>query len=120
MKRGFDRRARIADVIQKSLGIIISQEIPDERFKFVSITDVTISRDLSYAKVFVSMLKDDENEIKEILHALNAQAKSIRYSLAQAIDLRIVPELKFLYDESSAHGFYISNLIDSAIKKSKK
>lgn len=119
MKRGFDRRARIADVIQKSLAKIILQEVADERFKFVSITDVTLSRDLSYAKIFVSMLQDDEKEIKEIIKALNAHAKAIRYSLAKEVELRIMPELKFYYDESSAHGFHISNLIDEAIKKSK-
>lgn len=117
MKRGYDRKARVADLVQKALAKIILQELADERFRFVTITDVTMSRDLSYAKVFVSMLEDDPVEIKATVDALNQSAKHIRHSLAHEVKLRIAPEVKFHYDESTAHGFKISSLIDSAIKK---
>jgi ribosome-binding factor A len=117
MKRGYNRRDRVADLIQKSLAKIILQELSDERFRLVTITGVELSRDLSYAKVFVSMLQDDPEQIKETISTLNRMAKQIRYSLAHDVKLRITPELKFAYDESTAYGFKISNLIDSAIKK---
>jgi ribosome-binding factor A len=63
---------------------------------------------------------EDENKIKDTIKALNRAAKSLRYNLAHAVDLRAVPELKFVYDESTARGFRISTLIDSALKKDKK
>ncbi|RDI42460.1 30S ribosome-binding factor RbfA [Aquicella lusitana] len=119
MKRRFDRTQRVADLIQKTLAHMLLTEM-DERFRFVTITSVTVSRDLSYAKVYVSVLADEEDKIKQIVEALNNTAKSLRYNLAHEVDLRVVPELKFVYDESTARGFKISSLIDNAVKKSEK
>lgn len=120
MKRGFDRTQRVADLIQKSLAQMLLQDMSDDRFHLVTITSVTVSRDLSYAKVFVSVLMDEEDKIKQTVLALNRAAKPLRYNLAHAVDLRIVPELKFVYDESTARGFRISTLIDAAVKKEEK
>lgn len=119
MKRGYDRTQRVGDLIQQTLAQILLQDMSDDRFRFVTITGVSVSRDLSYAKIFVSVLLDEAADIKEIVADLNRAAKPLRYQLAQQVDLRIVPELRFVYDESTAHGFRISNLIDSAIKKIK-
>lgn len=120
MKRGFERTQRVADLIQKSLAQMLLQDMSDDRFRLVTVTSVTVSRDLSYAKVYVSVLMDEKDKIKQTVEALNRAAKSLRYNLAREIDLRVMPELKFVYDESTAHGFRISTLIDSAVKKSEK
>lgn len=120
MKRGFERSKRVADLIQKTLAQILLQDMNDNRFNLVTITGVEVSRDLSYAKVYVSVLVDDNEKIKQTVDALNRSAKGLRYQLAKAVELRIAPELKFVYDESTAHGFHISSLIDSAVKKSEK
>jgi ribosome-binding factor A len=117
-RRGYDRTQRVADLIQKSLAQILLQDMSDDRFRLVTITSVNVSRDLSYAKVFVSVLMDEEEKIKQTIMSLNRSAKALRYSLASAVKLRIAPELKFVYDESTAHGFRISMLIDEAVKKS--
>ena len=116
MKRPFDRTQRVADLIQKTLAQLL--QFAAEDFKLVTVTGVEMSRDLSYAKVFVTVLADDENEIKKTLKLLNQSAKSLRYQLAQSVKLRIAPELKFVFDDSTARGFRISTLIDSALKKS--
>lgn len=116
MKRGFDRAQRIADLLQKALAVLLQQQMDDERFRFVTITGVTLSRDLSYAKVYVSTLTEND-QIKALIHALNRAAKTMRYHLAKEVKLRVIPELKFIYDESTAHGFRISALIDTTIKK---
>lgn len=116
MKRGFDRTQRIGDLIHQSLAPMLLQS-DDKRFHFVTVTGVTVSRDLSYAKIYVSTLIEDEAEVKQTLLALNRATKSFRYALAREVDLRIVPELKFYYDESTARGFHLSNLIDAAVKK---
>lgn len=120
MKRGFDRTQRVADLVQKTLANLLLQDMTDARFPLVTVTGVNVTRDLSYAKIYVSVLLDDEAKIKDTIKALNRSAKSLRYNLAREVDLRIIPELKFIYDESTAHGFRISTLIDSAVKKSEK
>jgi ribosome-binding factor A len=120
MKRGYDRTRRVADLVQRTLAQLLLQNPDDERFRLVTITDVTVSKDLSFAKVYVSMLFDEAEQIREILAALNRSAKSLRFQLAKAVQLRIVPEIRFYYDESTAKGFRVSDLIDSAIKKENK
>ena len=118
-RRGFDRTQRIADLIQKALAQLLLQEM-DEKLRLVTVLSVTVSKDLSYAKVYVSVLLDDDKEIKNIVTNLNRSAKSIRYHLARMVELRVMPELKFVYDESTARGFRISSLIEDAIKKKDK
>lgn len=118
--RGFDRTQRIADQIQRILGQMLLQEMGDERMRLVTITSVTVARDLSHAKIYVGVLSEDEAEVKKIVATLNQASRSLRYRLAQEIELRVMPELKFVYDESAAHGFKISNLIDAAINKTDK
>lgn len=120
MKRGYERSARVADLIQKSLAQLLLEDMTDDRFRLITITSVNVTRDLSYAKIYVSVLEDDKAKIKQAIDALNRAAKSLRYNLARMVKLRIVPELKFVYDESTAHGFRLSTLIDSAVKKSDK
>ena len=111
MKRGFDRTQRVADVIQKALAQMLL-EMNDARFRLVTVTSVTMSRDLSYAKVYVSVLVDEPDKIKSIIDDLNQETKALRFQLAKAVKLRIVPELKFVYDESTAYGFKIRNLLN--------
>ena len=116
-RRGYDRTQRVSDLIQQALAQILLHNMSDDRFRFVTITGVVVSKDLSYAKIYVSVLQDDKEQIKLIVQALNRHAKGLRYELAQAVKLRIAPELRFEYDESTAKGFKISTLIDEAIKK---
>jgi ribosome-binding factor A len=120
MKRGYDRTQRVADLLQKTIARMILQDMTDDRFRLVTLTSVTVSRDLSYAKIYVTVLVDDEVKIRDTVRALNQAAKGLRYNLAKEVKLRVVPELKFVYDESTAHGFHISTLIDAAVKKSEK
>lgn len=116
-RRGYDRTQRVSDLIQQALAQILLHNMSDDRFRFVTITGVAVSKDLSYAKIYVSVLQDDKEQIKLVVQALNRSAKGLRYELAQAVKLRIAPELRFEYDESTAKGFKISTLIDEAIKK---
>jgi len=118
VRRGFNRTERIADLIQKALARILLEEMDDTRFRFVTITAVNVSKDISYAKVYVTLLLEDLEKIKLIIQALNRAANKMRYHLAQDVDLRIVPELKFVYDESTTQGFTISQLINAAAKQS--
>ena len=108
------RIQRIGDLIQTALAEILQGAAEDMHFGMVTITSVNVSQDLSYAKVFVSVL-DDENA-KKILAILNDNAKQLRYELAHAVRLRVTPELKFVYDDSIVRGNRISSLINDVLK----
>jgi ribosome-binding factor A len=118
--RGFDRTRRVADLLQKTLAQMLLQDMSDDRFRMVTVASVTVNRDLSYAKVYVSVMFEDAEKVKQTVDALNRSAKALRFHLAKEVQLRIAPELKFIYDETTAKGFRISDLIDAAIKKEQK
>jgi ribosome-binding factor A len=116
--RGFDRMQRVADLIQRSLAQIFLKDVSDDRFRFISITGVTVTRDLAYANIYVSLFAEEEVKIRQSIDALNRATKYIRYKLANDTDLRVVPELRFFYDESLLRGSKISSLIHRVMKKS--
>lgn len=117
MRRGFERKDRVADLIQKSLATLLQRGIQGENLGFVTITRVSVSRDLSYAKIYTSVLSDAEENIKRSINILNKAVPALRYELAKMVKLRIVPDFKFIYDESTAHSFKISTLINEGMKK---
>lgn len=114
MTKEFSRTDRIGDLIQRELAIIIQREMRDPRLSLLTVTKVDVSPDLSNAKVYILQHKKEE-EIKETLKVLKKAANHIRYLLAHAIKLRIVPHLKFFYDSSIIHGARLSSLIDEVI-----
>lgn len=115
MTKGYKRTQRVADLIQTTLAEILQRDVKDLRFGMITITGVNVSHDLSFAKVFVSVLEDEK--APETIIALNNAAKYLRYALANAVELRVTPELKFIYDDSAVRGSRISSLINDALKK---
>jgi ribosome-binding factor A len=111
MKRAYARTDRVGDLIQQALARILLNDMGNKQFQLVTIISVVVSRDLSYAKIYVTAFTDDAEKIKETVTALNHAAKPIRHQLAKSVELRIVPELKFIYDESIATGSRIDQLI---------
>lgn len=112
MSSEFKRADRVAQLIQRKLAWTIAQEIKDPRLpKLVTVSEVKVSADLSYAKVYITTL-GDENAIKQTLSILNHAAGYLRTVLARSIKLRSVPQLRFIYDESIAYGTRLSRLID--------
>lgn len=89
---------------------IIKEEIKDERIDFVTITDVRITNDLSHAKVYVTVLKDEERN--NAIKALNKARGFIEMELSKRVDIRKMPELKFVYDESIEYSNNIENIIE--------
>lgn len=102
---------RIADNIQKELSYILQLEVRDEDIKFVTITDVHVTNDLSFAKVYVTFLNDSKKDVT--LKALKDASGFLRRELADRIDVRHVPELQFVYDESIDYGKKIENIIET-------
>ena len=100
---------RINHMIMEEVSKILMLEIKDENIKFVTVTDCDTSNDLSYAKIYVTVLEEDKKE--ETLKALNKASSFIRSELAKRIEIRNIPELKFYYDESISYGEKIDNIL---------
>jgi ribosome-binding factor A len=117
MAKGYSRSQQVADLVQTELARILQRDAKNLIPAWVTITGVEMSPDLAFAKIFVSVL--EETKSSEAVAALNSSSKHLRYTLAQAVNLRIVPELKFIYDDSTVRGSRISSLINDALKNSK-
>ena len=112
MSRDYPRTRRIGDQMQRDLSALIRDEIKDPRLGMVTISAVDVTRDLAYAKVYVTVLGDEQAR-KDSLAVLNRAAGFLRRLLGQRMVLRTVPQLKFVYDESIERGERLSRLIDS-------
>ena len=92
------------------LSEILMEEVKDDDIRFVTITDVDITNDLSYAKVYFTVL--DKNKIDTTLNALNKAASFIRGKVSERVEIRHTPELKFVYDTSIEYGERIEEVLD--------
>src|SRR5690625_4089597 len=118
MPREFTRADRVADAIQRLLATLIPQEVRDPRVGMVNINDVTVTRDMAYAKVYVTFVgTDDSDEAKEGVQACNQAAGSVSSLSAKGLTMRGGPRLQFIYDNSSIRGQQLSSLIDQAVDK---
>lgn len=101
------KNERINSNLQKEISYIIANEVKNPNIKLVTITAVDVTSDLSYAKVYFTTLGDT----KETLIALRSAKGFIRKSLADRIELRHIPKLEFIYDESIEYGKRIEEKI---------
>lgn len=116
MPREFTRSDRVSDAIQRLLAQVIPAEIRDPRIGMVNINDVTVTRDMAFAKVYVTFVGvDDEKESIAAASILNKASGFLRTFLAKELSMRTVPKLQFIYDKTSVKGQALSTLIDRAI-----
>ena len=110
------RNERVRKTLMKEISDILLREIKDPRISgLISITDVEVSHDNSYAKVYYSILaKEDKKE--EIMEAIQKNPPKIRYEVGKRVRLRLTPELNFILDESLERGARITSLIDKISK----
>ncbi|MEH7882728.1 30S ribosome-binding factor RbfA [Bacillus sp. JJ1609] len=101
---------RVGEQMKKELGDIISRKIKDPRIGFVTVTDVQVTGDLQQAKVYISVLGDEEQR-ENTLKGLAKAKGFIRTEIGQRIRLRKTPELIFEFDETMAYGNRINSLI---------
>ena len=124
MAKEFSRSQRVGDHIQKELASIIRMPVRDAGLGLVTISAVDLSTDLSHAKIYVTCLGmgqeiDQESELDstsdraEILTMLNDNAPQFRHQLSKILTTRIVPKLKFMFDESLEQANRLTSLIDS-------
>lgn len=116
MAKEYSRTQRVADQMQRELALLIQREVRDPRLGMVTVTAVEVSRDLSHAKVFVTLMnKDSAEDIALNLEILKDSAGYLRMLLGRSMKLRSVPSLHFQYDESVRRGAHLSSLIERAV-----
>jgi ribosome-binding factor A len=111
------RATRVGEQMKKELGEIIGRKIKDPRIGFVTVTDVEVTGDLQQAKVFISVLGDDEQR-QNTLKGLAKAKGFIRSEIGQRIRLRKTPEITFEFDESVDYGNRIETLLADLNKSS--
>ena len=111
-----DRTDRISEEVKREVSFIIQNELKDPRIaKMISVTAADVTRDLRYARVYVSVL-GDENEKRDAIEGLRSAAGFIRREIWRRIQLRYTPEIIFELDDSIEHGVYINKLINETLQ----
>ena len=108
---------RLNHIIQEEISMILMKEVKDENIKFVTITGVETTNDLSFSKVYYTVL--NKGKLKEAEEALERASSFIITKLANTIEVRHTPEIRFIYDKSFAYVEHIEELIEK-IKEEEK
>ena len=109
----YQRIDRISEEVRREVDRIIREELNDPRVSGTfSVTRAEVTRDLRYAKIFVSVLEDEKRE--DLLKALKSAAGYIRRSLSRGIIIRSAPELLFVSDQNIAYGVHIAKILADA------
>lgn len=106
---------RVASDMLKELGMLFLEEVKDETFKGVTLTACDVTNDLSFAKVYFITNNDEDKKLVE--KELNNASSYFRTMLADRLDIRHTPEIRFIYDESIEYGKKIEQIIDSIHEK---
>jgi ribosome-binding factor A len=106
------RVGRVGEQIKKELSVILQSELKDPRIGFITVTGVEVTNDLSQAKVYLSVLGNDEQK-EETLKALAKANGFLRSELGRRVRLRHTPELVFKFDTSIEYGSRIEEMLRS-------
>ena len=115
--REFGREDRVGAEMRRELSLLIRDEIKDPRLGMVTVQEVRVTRDLSHAKVFYTVM--DKDQAKQTGKVLERAAGFLRRRLSDGLSLRTIPELHFVYDTSIEEGMRLSSLIDKAVASNK-
>ena len=116
MRKNSIKNTRINGEVQKELSMLINREIKDPRISpMTSVVAVEVAPDLKHAKVYISVLGDEEKK-QSTYEGLRSAAPYLRTLLAKSVNLRNTPELTFVMDQSIEYGVNTSKLIDDVNK----
>lgn len=111
----YNRIDRISEEVRREVDRIIREELNDPRVSGTfSVTRADVTRDLRYAKIYVSVLEDDKRD--DLLAALKSASGYIRRALGKGILIRYSPELTFVSDQNIAYGVHIAKVLADAQK----
>jgi ribosome-binding factor A len=104
------RPERVAEQIHKEVTRLLMEQVKDPRVVDVSVSEVKVSRDISYATLYYT-IADDQADLQEIAQGLRSIEPFLRHEVGRLMQLRQVPELRFKYDSSVAYGRKIDALL---------
>lgn len=119
MQRDFSRTDRVAQQVQQEIAMILQRDFKDPRIGWTTVSAVEVSKDLAYVTVFVTFFGKEGEEVQEAIEILNKAGGFFRSEIGKRMRLRIVPEVKFEYDNSLVTGIEMSKKVDDAINKDK-
>ncbi len=112
MGREFERTQRVSHFLHEELARLLQTTVRDPRVQAVSLTGVEVSRDLSHAKVFFTLMNDVSSEERaEVIGVLSKVSGFLRSELAKASTMRTVPRISFRFDESVGRGRDMETLL---------
>lgn len=115
------RQQRVADQIQRDLASLIQFELKDPRLKLVTVSGVEVSRDFSFADIYVTFMSvERKEEVGELVSILNRASGYLRKLLGKGIKLRVTPALRFHYDDTLVNGSRMNALINRAREHDKE
>ena len=117
MPKDYPRSERLASQIQRELASLVRNNLKDPRLSMPAILEVQVTRDLSQAKVYFSVL--DPQDAEQNLQALKHASGYLQREIGKVMKARITPKLVFIYDDSDIRGRTMSELIDSVIARDK-
>ncbi len=117
MPRSYGRNERVAAAVRRELADVLQNELKDPRVKKATITEVDVSPDLRNARVYISFLTDDEEEIKNAMKGLKSASGFLRSQLASRLNLRYMPALDLRYDSLLTESMKLDELIRKGLNK---
>ncbi len=119
------RQRRVGEQIQRELAMLIHHDLDDPRFQWITVAGVKVTRDFAYATVYISILDNlvdnaEAHDTDKIMGNLIKASGFLRHELGRRISLRVVPELKFVLDETIQRGTKLSKMIDDAVAADQK
>jgi len=111
-----DRMRRVNEALREVLSVRIAEGLKDPRIGFVTVTAVETSPDLRHARVFVSVLGNDQ-EREDSLAGLQRAHGVLQAEIARVMHMKRTPELKFVYDETVERGMRINELLESEVEE---
>lgn len=109
------KQERLEKILEREISNIIRTEVKDDRLKFVTITKVSLTNDLSIATVYYTVIGTDDQKITTSENLLDAKG-FIKSSLSKKLEIRKTPDLKFKYDESLEYGDRIEQILKNLKK----
>lgn len=103
------RASRVGDLILREIADLLMTKVKDPRVKTTTVTGISVSKDLRYAKVFFSLI-GDEQEILEAQKGLDSAKGFIKREIGLRLDLKYVPEIVFRHDPSLSEGDHMEKL----------
>jgi ribosome-binding factor A len=105
----YKRSERVGHLLRKEVSDIIMNRVKDPRLGFLTVTDVDVTRDLKLARVYISILKDEDRDLT--MKILNSAGKFVRSELGRRLRMKVIPDIEFRVDATSRYGEKIERLL---------